>query len=618
MNRIECSMNSIPYTELQRAKVGIPLYFVYTPLCNEVNRYDIPTISRCRGCKGYMNKYNNWIVAGRTWKCCLCGHINTELTERYLQLTQERIQEYPELIVDALEIKTDSNYTRRPMQGNCILFAIDQLYFESVKDILINIIQKIPNNTRIGVMIYSDKITLFKYHNSHYSIDVFSEDAIELINDINLYLSSIETIKSEIIDNIRKYNDEQNYVGCCFGNAMKTINFLLKNYGGKVICLNGSHPTKGEGKLNPLTNDFKTFKSSHDPFYDELAIEMNNNMITIDMFFNLRNAFDTATLSDFARRTGGRVYVCNSNEELFQTMINDILQSYRHEAVFRIRSTHNLATKKRYGNYNLRNNDLIAVPCIDPTSCFVIDYEILPISNITNTYIQTVFLYTNQNKERMLRIETMKIPQNSQPEINARGLTIACNIISSTIGIKEGLKEAKEYLINIAKKIPKYCSQRNEAIYYLYCLTKTPQMNKKGYVCAGILRTIIGKGEFPIPVMYVIDGNGNYRSVTLSGQEVKNCLVLLIIGEQMIIGVDRLLEKKMIKSCFGVSTITEIANNSLISEEDNVIAITMRKLISSIGKKIITIDCSDRWKEWLIVEDNYHDGWTYQKFLNIL
>ena len=44
---IQTNLTEIPYTEFQRKQLGLPLYVVYSPMSIDVERYNIPRISRC-------------------------------------------------------------------------------------------------------------------------------------------------------------------------------------------------------------------------------------------------------------------------------------------------------------------------------------------------------------------------------------------------------------------------------------------------------------------------------------------------------------------------------------------------------------------------------------------
>ena len=47
------------------------------------------------------------------------------------------------------------------------------------------------------------------------------------------------------------------------------------------------------------------------------------------------------------------------------------------------------------------------------------------------------------------RGEIMQLPNGNQPQINSHAFTIACNVVSSYIAIKEGIDESKKYLMKI-------------------------------------------------------------------------------------------------------------------------------------------------------------------------
>lgn len=73
----------------------------------------------------------------------MCGTENTETGARYLSLTQETLPEFPELNNDVYEIIADANYTRREMQEGCNIFAVDATLWESYRDIILRVVERL-------------------------------------------------------------------------------------------------------------------------------------------------------------------------------------------------------------------------------------------------------------------------------------------------------------------------------------------------------------------------------------------------------------------------------------------------------------------------------------------
>ncbi|ELP89154.1 hypothetical protein EIN_485460 [Entamoeba invadens IP1] len=608
MSFIQCSLDRIPKTESIRKQSGIPFYIVYTPQYAPVQKIPTEKLARCSKCRGYMNKYNT-LIAPNKWQCCLCDTINTEKSI-YYDLS-EGTQKYPELSVESFEIVTDTNFTRRPMQDVCVVFAVDSILWESTKTIIKDAVIKLSEKTKVGILVYGSNVSLIKVVRGKYSVDVFVEEPDDIICNVETYLTKACDL-TKVLDLFDTISFPASVNQSVFGLAMKTVNCLLGSRGGKVICIHGSQPT-GQGSLQL---DSETLDSTHSEYYTDLSVLMNNNMITIDLFLSLHTSYDTATLCDFVRRTGGRTHVISNFGVLRHTMTRDIVQSVCREAVFRVRTTENMTTVTRYGNFNMRNNDLLAVPCVEPSSCLVVEYEILSDFSCTKFYIQTVFLYTNENKERVLRIQTTWLPYGNAPEINCTALTIACSNVCVEIAKKKGILEAKKYLEQIARNVPKYCKDRDQVRYNLFCLLKSPILKmEKNYITAAHLREMRGNSQFPIPVLYTLDSFGGVKIVSLSQSEVTGKLCIFVFGDYVTICVDKTVEKKVLKKVFGVTTITEIAENFHITEDKNEVAESLLQILKSMGERCVTVDCSEKWKEWLVVDPKPDNTWDYQSFI---
>ncbi|KAL7713432.1 Uncharacterized protein QTN25_008954 [Entamoeba marina] len=615
MSLFQCSIDGIPRTQYELDQFRIPLYIVYSPLMTDVPQHDVIPLLRCKECKAYMNPYNEWIIPGRLWKCCFCGHRHDETDPRYNDFKSlNDINNYPELSLCDLQTTTGAGHTRREMQPKCILCALDAALVESTWPVVRETLLKLHEDTHISILIYGDFVTLYRFTPT-LTVDIYANPSPTLLPSITPYLQPLKNIQQHLPETlvIPSYSR-----GSCFGAAMEMAAYILHNTGGQILCFNATHPTLHSGALPPFSSSNDSFMTHHVTFYDDLAIKCSDSQITVNIFASTRAGYDAGLIGDFARRTGGRIYELTGSLELTE-LLKRIVNSTYYESVFRVRASRNIKTKERYGNYHLRNEDLMAIPCVDPYFAIISEYEIVPSHNFDGFYFQSVFLFTSNTHltgpKRCLRLTTRKIPFSSNPIPQPIPLSIAANTIAAQIAIRRGLTASERYLHDLVVAPP----LSTDTKYYLYTIAASREFiinSTLPVVVRSIqLRSRIGSPHFPVPLIFAVGTETTEQAVELSSTAIRGKIAVIIKAEKIDIGVSSEVEKKIVKQCFGVSGITEISKDAKINDNNPVGKIIV-DIIQRFPGRFVNIDTSDKWKDVLVLDALINDKKSFIDYFN--
>ena len=117
-------------------------------------------------------------------------------------------------------------------------------------------------------------------------------------------------------------------VGNTLGPAVRAAQAMLGTLGGKIIVMQSTIPSAGEGKLDPLPEDstLGTSKESdllkaHEQWYKNIAAESSRVQVAFDTIFFGPAPKDLPSVVSLARYTGGSVFyypdfVSNRPEEV--------------------------------------------------------------------------------------------------------------------------------------------------------------------------------------------------------------------------------------------------------------------------------------------------------------
>lgn len=158
-------------------------------------------------------------------------------------------------------------------------------------------------------------------------------------------------------------------------------------------------------------------------FYKDLAVEFSKDQICVDFFLLPSQFIDIASLSPLARFTGGRVFYYPgfkpTNEgwvELLTADLSHFLESkHSLESVLRVRPSKGLNIQVYYGNFFIRQTDLLSLANVNRDLAYTVELELDEPLPYNVAYIQTALLHTSANGERRIRVLTLPLKVSADP-----------------------------------------------------------------------------------------------------------------------------------------------------------------------------------------------------------
>ncbi|KAJ2598075.1 COPII subunit [Coemansia sp. RSA 1721] len=441
------TLNAVPKTDKLLKKTKLPFGLVITPFkTHEAGEDPIPVVSeivRCRRCRTYINPFVQFVEGGRRWKCNMCGLSNdVPLQFDYDPQTQTQKNRWirPDLNHAVVEFIAPLEYMVRPPMPPVYVFIIDVSYASVqlgapgvIGQTILSALDRIPNadnRTKVAFIGVDTSLHFFQVRTGSAEPqqlvvsdleDVFLPSPTDLL--LNLYecREGIEQLLSRMEGMFKANHAVGNALPCAIQAAQK----LLGTLGGKIVVLQASLPTIGEGKIEPRAEgkDLGTPRESEllrpqNNWYKTLAADCSRIQIAFDTVFIGQQPMDVATVSCLAHYTGGSVFHYPSFmatrkpevERFTKEFANHLAAHVGLEAVLRIRASKGLRMNSYYGNFFLRSLDLLALPNVTPNHSYAVDVEIDESITSPVVYFQTALLHTNSVGERRIRVSTLALP----------------------------------------------------------------------------------------------------------------------------------------------------------------------------------------------------------------
>lgn len=327
------------------------------------------------------------------------------------------------------------------MNDICILLLLGMLA-TAVRTIL-DSLDSIPNGdgrTRVGFITYDSALHFYSFANggdarmlvvADTSEPFLPSDARDLLVPLAEFRQSIENL----LGSLPTWHASTQATNSAFGPAIASAVSLMGTIGGKVIVLQSSTPSVGEGAIKSR-DDPKLLGSSGEAvvlrpnsgYYKIQATECSRLQVCIDMFLCPTNpnvsALDVATIGTAARYSGGKIFYYpgfNAARPEDATKLASDLSAFLArdvalEAVIRIRASQGLSVNAYHGNFFLRSSDLLALPNVNPDHSFTAQIIVEDTIMAPVVCFQTAVLHTTCQGERRIRVINSAYPVSEVPE----------------------------------------------------------------------------------------------------------------------------------------------------------------------------------------------------------
>ena len=393
-NSIRLSFNTIPTTESEVTKLGLPFGCLYTPL-GELSKNSKP-IERmplvCPSCKAILNPYAKIDYERKLWTCPICGK-QTPLPSEYHgisegQLTEELLPE--NTTVEYILENSEQQLITAPVYFFVVDMCCNEKQHQQLKTLLLQAISTIPDNAIIGFISYGtiiyvhqmvyDEIPrsfIFNGKNS-YSIEDLQQKlhigaAVTTPTLLVAPLKDIESNITTIIDQLDPDDFEvlkgervSRCTGAAIDIAVKMLKTIFPKTGGNILVFAGGPITKGPGKMTELErkinvrsfqnleNGTAKLSNQSSTFFKELATLANSNNITINYIAASFEETGFLELEPLVSYTGGFHSIAETwgDADLLQTIVSyfsRVVPSSGTEGIVTINGSPNLSVCGQIG-----------------------------------------------------------------------------------------------------------------------------------------------------------------------------------------------------------------------------------------------------------------------------
>eukprot|EP00281_Chroomonas_sp_CCMP1168_P026138 CAMPEP_0206231294 /NCGR_PEP_ID=MMETSP0047_2-20121206/10758_1 /ASSEMBLY_ACC=CAM_ASM_000192 /TAXON_ID=195065 /ORGANISM="Chroomonas mesostigmatica_cf, Strain CCMP1168" /LENGTH=922 /DNA_ID=CAMNT_0053654859 /DNA_START=29 /DNA_END=2799 /DNA_ORIENTATION=- len=452
------SINQLPATKELAQKLALPIAVVIQPLAQlPPDEVQVPFVVdhvqgpvRCRRCRAYINCHVQFIDGGRHWTCNMCGMNNGVESDYFCTLDAQGRRrdaaDRPELSLGSVDFAASQEYCDRPAMAPAFMFAIDVsanavqggLLHASVAAIRecveqLSRAEGVDSRAMLGILTFDTQLHFFNL-----STDADSDiPGMCVVSDVDdpfvptpLCFVNVREKKHNIFKLLDAlpdlFKDNQNGEAAV-GAALRTATQALEPNGGKVVCMFGSPPTLGVGKLS-RHDDFQAVgtdreKRLHTPdnnFYSELATHCCKVQVAVDLHVCTSLYTDLVSMGVLCKNTGGQIHYLpkfgqdggGSSGKLYHEILRATLRFTGYEAVLRVRCSQGFAVVDYYGCFHKTPEGDIEFPVIDSDKALAVTIkaEADVSGGVSHGAIQCALLYTAQDGSRRIRVHTLAAP----------------------------------------------------------------------------------------------------------------------------------------------------------------------------------------------------------------
>ena len=475
---------------------SLPLSCVVNPVAQPLGPDDeVPEINfgacgviRCKSCRTYINPFVKFVENGRRWRCNNCQHINDVPNAYYSTLdaggVRNDIDERPELQKGQVEISAPAEYMVRPPQAPVFVFVIDVSHqavasgmLQVTVDAIKSCLNDLPGSPRTQVAFLTFDSTIHFYNLKQtlrapqmIAVPDIDDVYVPIPDDLLVNLDGSRELVDMLLDSLPDLFANNNEVECALGAAVKGAFQIMRHIGGKMLVFQTALPGVGLGTLaqrnapkNARAEGAKTLfepaQSDGGKFYSELAMVMSKQQTSVNLFVFAQEYADLATISVLAEKTSGEVFYYPSfnahmhGEQFATDLKHDLTRQSGFEAVMRIRCSAGFKVSRFYGNFLIRGQDLLLLPSVNNDTTLSVDIEHdapgKEGANSSILYIQSALLYTTQNGERRIRVNTIACPiaSTTKQVIDSVDVDTLCNVLA-----KQAVHKAKHIGVHAARE----------------------------------------------------------------------------------------------------------------------------------------------------------------------
>ncbi|OHS94927.1 Sec23/Sec24 trunk domain containing protein [Tritrichomonas foetus] len=444
------TVNHFPTSKSVADSANVPLGIIVNP--SQV--VDVPVIDyrekkvpRCQRCNSYLSPYSQVVGDGNSWKCPFCNAVSQ--IDSYGYGASERTAEFVSPVYDII---APAPFTTNPEAGPCFAFLIDLSYgainsgftqqvITSVKASL----SSMDQTARVCLITMGSRLTVYDFsRKTEFVVSDITEPALPScpVAPLQDCLSDFE----EVLDNLLQHLGEYASNGHCYGSALLLAERVLGKTGGVLVATCVGIPTVGPYALKERHADkeitlIQLPEDGSGKFYREIGFRLNRVGVSVILFNqNLDNkSSDLSIISVPSGLTGGSCYrypqfdPVSLHNDLFATMTSE----YLWDSSMRLRCSTGVKISYIYSNCTLRENT-VYYPVMSTHNAIMFELTVDSELNTPTVYFQAAVLWTNSQRQRMIRVFTFGLPSSNTPTTVKQSLDEAA--IATILAKKAAIK----------------------------------------------------------------------------------------------------------------------------------------------------------------------------------
>lgn len=460
------STHAFPRSSSVKRNWHLPFGAVVQPLAEDPDSESpVPVIGltsagivRCRRCRTYVNPFMQFTDGGRRYRCNLCGLLNDVPVEYFCSLDEHGkrrdLVERPELTNGTVEFVAPQEYMVRPPMPPVYFFMLDVSASAKCSGVVRSTVSAIKasldkltgdGRARIGIMTFDETLHFYDLSGKKsipqmFVVSDLEEPFLPVPDDLLVNLADAREQVDALLDSLCEMHGPESPMvggqGSALGPALRAAYLVIGHVGGRLIVLQSSMPTLGNGTLKVRedtalygTDREHTLRQPGSHFYKKFAAECSRVQISVDVIAapppsppggqtaGQTPQLDLPSLGALSEFTCGQLSYFPSFVEardgasLRKTVKHSLCRPTAWEAVMRIRCSTGLKISAFHGHFFVRSSDLLALPAVDPDKTFSVEIVLdeTVVSGQT-AYMQCALLYTTSGGERRIRVHNLSAP----------------------------------------------------------------------------------------------------------------------------------------------------------------------------------------------------------------
>ncbi|KAK7024752.1 protein transporter SEC24, partial [Favolaschia claudopus] len=437
------TLRAVPKSEPLHYSSKIPLGLVISPYRGDEESVPViedGIITRCRGCKAYLNPYVQFIDGGSRWRCSLCGLPNDTLD--WNRGAGVGNGDHIELTSPVVEFVATAEYTNRAPAAPAYVFLLDVSqgaitsgFFQTTIRTISENLDNIPaaqHRTKVALVCYDSSLNFFVMtHEAQFSMLVISDLEETSLprspEDLLVNLSEFRPSLEALLDRLPTIFANPHTTSSALGPALESALAILASTGGKIILLSASPPRLERGALDFKADAQHDTQKEPEPekpaaaFYHAFATSCIEPCVSVDMFLaGKKNQYiGLATLSLVPHYTSGQTFYY-PNFDVAQDAVKFAVEFGRVlampcmlEAEMRVRCSKGIAVKSMHGNFFSLQSDRVIMPTVPVNQSYAVELQIEETLMEPIVVFQTAVLHTTSSGERRIRVLNLALPTTS-------------------------------------------------------------------------------------------------------------------------------------------------------------------------------------------------------------